>query len=160
MYSINYSHKGSFDVIENKMIINIQSVDYQNRKQPVTEVDLLIDTGAFITMLNKKTADANGYPIITVQGCAVSGFSQQGLLCDLRKIPVMIFCGFTINDVLIATPHDGNVTVSEVLGMNVLENFDIGFEQTKREIYLNKRTFFVSEKPKYKCGEVSLFIEK
>jgi len=39
MYNISYSHMGNFDVLENKMIINIQSVDYQNRKQPVTEVD-------------------------------------------------------------------------------------------------------------------------
>ena len=49
--------------------------------------------------------------------------------------------------------------VSEVLGMNVLENFDIGLEQTKGEIYLNKRASFVSEKPKYRSGAVSLLTE-
>ena len=38
-------------------------------------------------------------------------------------------------------------------------NFDIGLEQTKSEIYLNKRASFVSEKPKYKSGEISLFTE-
>ena len=159
MYNISYSHMGNFDILENKMIINIQSVDYQNRRQPITEVDLLIDTGAFITMMNKNTADTNGYPITDVKGCAISGFSQKDLLCDLRKISVVVFCGFTIKDVIIATPHYDNVMVSEVLGMNILENFDIGLEQTKGEIYLNKRAFFVSEKPKYKSGEVSLFTE-
>ena len=159
MYSISYSHMGKFKVAENKMIVHIQSVDYQNRKMPVNQHNLLIDTGAFITMLNKATAEERGYPIVDVKGCAISGFSQQGLLCDVRKIPVVIFCGFTIKDVLVATPHYDNVTVSEVLGMNVLENFDIGLEQAKGEIYLNKRAFFVSEKPKYKSGEISLLTE-
>jgi len=159
MYSISYSHMGNFDVAENKMIIGLQCVDYQNRKQPVTWLDLLIDTGAFITMINKKTADTNGYPIINIKGCVISGFSQKDLLCDLRKIPIIVFCGFTIKDVIVATPHHDNVMVSEVLGMNVLENFDIGLEQTKCEIYLNKRASFVSEKPKYKSGAVGLLTE-
>jgi hypothetical protein len=159
MYNIGYSHKGKVDSALNKLIVHIQSVDYQNRKLPVIQHDLLVDTGAFITMLNKKNAEKRGYPIIDVKGCAISGFSQQGLLCDLRKIPIIIFCGFTIKDVIIATPHDDNVVVSEVLGMNVLENFDIGLEQSRGEIYLNKRAFFVGDKPKYKSGEVSLFTE-
>ena len=155
MYNISYSHKGTVDAAQNKLIVHIQSVDYQNRSLPVIQHDLLIDTGAFITMLNKANAEERGYPIIDEKGCAISGFSQKGLLCDLRKIPVIIFCGFTIRDVIIATPHYDNVMVSEVLGMNVLENFDIGLEQTKGEIYLNKRASLVSEKPKYKSGAVS-----
>jgi len=159
MYNVRYSHKGNVDVAENKIITEIQSIDYRNRQRPVSRHDLLIDTGAFITMLNKVTAEERGYPIVDVKGCAISGFSQQGLLCDVRKIPVVIFCGFTIKDVFIATPHYDNVTVSEVLGMNVLENFDFGLSQTNDEIYLNKRAFFVSEKPKYKSGEISLFTE-
>jgi len=104
MYSVSYSHKGNVDVEDNKVIVEIQSIDYQNRKSPVGRHDLLIDTGVFITMMNKKTANRRGYPIVDVKGCAISGFSQQGLLCDLRKT-------------------------------------------------------FVSEKPKYKSGEISLFTE-
>jgi hypothetical protein len=150
---------GTFDIEENRMIIEVQSVDYKNRKLPVVQHDLLIDTGAFLTMVNKSTADENNYPIITPKGCAISGFSQQGLLCDLRKIPILIFCGFTIKDVIIATPHHDNVTVSEVLGMNVLENFDIGLNQSLCEIYLNKRASFISEKPRYQSGEISLLGE-
>ena len=160
MYNISYSHKGKVDATQNKLIVNIQSVDYQNRNLPVIQHDLLIDTGAFITILNKANAEERGYPIIDEKGCAISGFSQQGLLCDVRKIPVIIFCGFTIKDVIIATPHDDNVMVSEVLGMNVLENFDFGLSQTNDELYLNKRASFVSEKPKYKSGEVSLLADE
>ena len=159
MHNISYSNMGSLDIKENRMLIGVQCVDYQNRKQPITWLDLLIDTGAFITVINKKTADTNGYPITNARGCAISGFSQKNLLCDLRKIPVMVFCGFTIKDVVIATPHYDNIIVSEVLGMNVLENFTIDLEQTKCEIYLNKRASFVSEKPRYKSGAISLLTE-
>ena len=159
MNTVDYSHVGGFDVLENKMIIGLQSVDYKNKNQPIGQVDLLIDTGAFLTMLSKATAEENGYPITKPQGCRISGFSQKDLLCDLRKIPVVIFCGYTIKDVIVATPHDDNASVSEVLGMNVLENFDFGFNLSKREIYLNKREAFISEKPKYKSGEVELFSE-
>ena len=48
MYSVNYSHKESVDVAENKIITEIQSIDYRNRQRPVSRHDLLIDTGAFI----------------------------------------------------------------------------------------------------------------
>ena len=159
MNSVNYSHVGGFDMLENKMVISLRSVDYKNKNQPVGQADLLIDTGAFLTMMSKDTAEENGYPITKPQGCRISGFSQKELLCDLRKIPVVIFCGYTIKDVIVATPHHDNVSVSEVLGMNILENFDFGFNLNKREIYLNKRDSFISEKPKYKSGEVELFSE-
>ena len=131
----------------------------KKRKQPVSQHFLLIDTGAFITMLSKTSAEEEGYPIIEVKGCRISGFSQKELLCDLRKIPVVVFCGYTIKDVIVATPHYDNMEVSEVLGMNVLENFDFAVSLDNKEIYLNKRKTFVSEKPKYRSGEVSLFAE-
>ena len=159
MYNISYSHKGQVDTIQNKLIVHVQSVDYKNRNLPVVQHDLLIDTGAFITMLNKTSAEECGYPIIDERGCAISGFSQQGLLCDVRKIPIIIFCGFIIKDVIITTPHDDHVIVSEVLGMNVLENFDFGLSQTNDELYLNKRNFVVSEKPKYQSGAIGLLVE-
>jgi len=40
MNSVNYSHVGGFDILKNK-------------NQPVGQVDLLIDTGAFLTMMSK-----------------------------------------------------------------------------------------------------------
>jgi len=71
----------------------------------------------------------------------------------------MVFCGFLINDVLIATPHDDRVPVAEVLGMNILENFSFGLDFTKEEIYMNMRDYFLSQKPKYQCGNISVFQE-
>jgi len=160
MYNMSYSHKGAFVMRNNKMVILLYSVDYHNRNAPVREFNVFIDTGAFLTLLNKETADEFGYPIIEEKCCAISGFSEKGLLCDLRKIPALLFCGFTIRDVIIATPHHDDVHVSEVLGMNVLENFDIGLVQTCGELYLNLRAPFISEKPRYQSGEISLLTDE
>ena len=68
----------------------------------------------------------------------------------------MIFCGYEIKDVIIATPADDGVKVSEVLGMNILENFDFGFNLSRREIFLAKRDDFISDKPRYKSGDINL----
>jgi len=154
MNSVHYPNKGSFVINGNKMVISPISIDSSSR--PAKDLDLIIDTGAFITLINRTTAEVNGYKIIEEKSCHISGFSEKGLLCDLRIIPTMIFCGFEIKDVIIATPADGGVKVSEVLGMNILENFDFGFNLTKKEIYINKRTNFISDKPRYQSGEVNV----
>ncbi|MCL2169940.1 MAG: hypothetical protein FWB74_07940 [Defluviitaleaceae bacterium] len=57
---------------------------------------------------------------------------------------------------IIATPVDDGVRVSEVLGMNILENFDFGFGLSSREIFLAKRGDFISDKPRYKSGDINL----
>ncbi|MCL2387720.1 MAG: retroviral-like aspartic protease family protein [Defluviitaleaceae bacterium] len=152
-------HTGFFDFVDNRMVIDLHSIDSSDRKEPVKFLNLIIDTGAFMTLIRKGTAERNGYPIISERGCIISGFSEKGLVCDLRQIPSVVFCGYSIRDVIIATPHADKVKVSEVLGMNILENFDFGFNLTKQEIYLNKRGPFESIKPRYKSGEVSLFTD-
>ncbi|MDR2167492.1 MAG: hypothetical protein LBE35_06565, partial [Clostridiales bacterium] len=76
-----------------------------------------------------------------------------------RIIPVAVFCGFRIRDVIVATPHDDGVRITEVLGMNILENFDFGFSLSKSEIYLSINRGFASQKPKYSCGSISIFRE-
>ena len=122
-------------------------------------VELLVDTGAFITLMRKDAAEELGLKIKEERGCIIAGFSEKGLICDLREIPTVIFCGFEVNDMIIATPHNDEVKVTEVLGMNLLENFDFGFNLTQEKIYLSKRPPFVSNKPKYKSGEIRLFNE-
>jgi hypothetical protein len=70
-----------------------------------------------------------------------------------------VFCGFRIENVVVATPHHDGVAVTEVLGMNILENFDFGLSLAKSEIYLSPEADFASQKPKYSCGGISIFRE-
>jgi len=128
-------------------------------RTPVKTIDLLLDTGAFITLITKERAKKNGYKITEEKGCKIAGFSEKGLLCDLRIVPNAIFCGFVIKDVIFATPHEDNITITEVLGMNILENFDFGLNFSKEKIYANIREKFVSQKAKYQSGAVSLLAD-
>ena len=142
---------------ENKILVSLMTID--DSRVPVRQLSLLFDTGAFITLIRKDRAEINGYKIFEENACLISGVSEKGLSCDLRKIPSVVFCGHRIDDVIIATPHDEDVLVSEVVGMNILENFNIGLDLDKQEIYTTKRDSFTSLKPKYRSGNVSLLHE-
>jgi len=152
-----YSHTENIINVESKIIIGLITID--DTAIPAKQFDLLFDTGAFITLIRKDRALEHGYKIVEEKACAISGFSEKGLLCDLRRIPTAVFCGFRLDDILVATPHDDGVKVVEVLGMNIIENFDFGFSLSKNEIHLNVRRGFVSQKPKYQCGKVSVVNE-
>ncbi|MCL2169351.1 MAG: retroviral-like aspartic protease family protein [Defluviitaleaceae bacterium] len=159
MGTIKYSHEGDFELIENKLVAVLGSINASERNRPVQELPLIVDTGAFITLINKDTAENHGYKIDNNKTIIITGFSEKGMICDLRKIPALVFCGFVIQDVLIATPQSHEVKVPEVLGMNILENFNFAFDMDEHLIYLNKRGEFVSDKPHYKSGEVVLLEE-
>ena len=155
---IIYTHKGKIEVSESRIRIDLVTIDDTNT--PAKKSTLLFDTGAFITVIRKERAHTSGYKIIAEKACIISGFSEKGLVCDLRKIPTAVFCGFRLDDILVATPHDDGVRVSEVLGMNIIENFDFGVSLSKKEIYLNVRHDLISQKPRYQVGKVSLFCEE
>ena len=155
--SIEYSHKDRIQVTDNAIIYELIMID--NSRIPAKTMQIKLDTGAFITVLTKKRAEKNRYEIIDGDGCALRGFSEKGLICDLRIIPNVVFCGYLMKNVTIATPRDDNAIVTEVLGMNILENFNIGLNLDKGEIFANLRNDFVSQKPKYSCGEVGIFYE-
>jgi len=150
---IAYTHKGEIQFSESKIFVSFVTLDTSD--VPMKMFSLLLDTGAFITLIRKDRADQNGYQVFQENGCIIAGFSEKGLVCDLRKIPAVIFCGFRIDDVLVAAPHDDGISITEVLGMNILENFSFGLDFAKEEIYLNVRSEFESQKPKYRCGNVS-----
>lgn len=154
-FNIDYSHKDKIHVIGNKAHVSIVTID--DSRNPAKWIPLIFDTGAFITIINKDFANANGYQVYQPKACIIAGFSEKGMVCDLRKIPTVVFCGFRINNVLIATPHEDDVPVADVLGMNIIENFNVGLNFTEEEIYISIRDNFISQKPKYRCGDVSVF---
>ncbi|MCL2016641.1 MAG: hypothetical protein FWG68_10395 [Defluviitaleaceae bacterium] len=157
-YYSNYSHKGTFEIKENRILTRLITVD--KSRKPVKEINLQLDTGAFITTMTKDLAVEKGYKIVKEKGCAISGFSEKGLLCDLRVIPILIFCGIVVENALFATPHEDNTPIASVLGMNILENFNLGLNFDTREIMANIRGKFVSQKPKYQSGDVYLLDEE
>jgi hypothetical protein len=85
------------------------------------------------------------------------GIPDIGLMYDLRVIPIVVFAGFQIKDVVVATPTESDTNIDEVLGMNVLGRFHIGLDFEGGIIHLseNKTPQPVFD-AKYMCGEVSL----
>ena len=139
---------------DNKIIYSLYTVD--KSRSPVKRLDLILDTGAFITVLRKDRAELNNYPIIKEKGCIIAGFSEKGIVCDLRLIDKVVFCGFEVNKVIVATPHENSVPVSEVLGMNILENFKLTLDFDNGQLETSLRKTFVSRKPKYSSGEIHM----
>jgi len=164
--------------------------------------NMLIDTGAVLTSINKKVADVNGYPIIKHNEPILMGFNDFGrairslvnqgktdaeaksylaqfagrskdlleslknnhnitdigLVCDLRRISCVVFFDYIIEDVIIATPSDDDVIIAEVIGMNILEKFHIGFDFINSSLYLNDNISYDSQiNPDFRCGSVSLY---
>jgi hypothetical protein len=169
--------------------------DFTARKDPGI-LDIILDTGAYVTTLNYITAKENNYPITEIEYTALFGFNDKGiitrelarrgvkdierelsartakdlkkyleskgitdvgLMYDLRVIPIVVFAGFQIKDVVVATPTERETKINEVLGMNVLGRFHIGLDFEGGVIHLSE-----NETPqpvfdaKYVCGEVTL----
>lgn len=143
----------NMEITSNCIFVNLITIT--NTPAPVNDLLLHLDTGAFITLINKDRADEHGYKIFQEKSCAISGFSEKGLICDLRKIPTAIFGGYKLENVIIATPHDRTIKVAEVLGMNILENFNLHLNFDALQLSVNKRLPFTSQKPKYQCGAIS-----
>ncbi|MCL1885101.1 MAG: retropepsin-like domain-containing protein [Defluviitaleaceae bacterium] len=157
MFNVSYTNKDKLSISKNKIFVDLYIVN--DSRKPIEQLNIILDTGAFMTLLDKDAAISSGYEIIEERGCIISGFSEKGLVCDLRKIPTLVFAGFKIKDVIIATPHEDDIGAAEVLGMNILENFNFHIDIETEEIYLNKRGAFTSQKPRYACGEINLFFD-
>jgi len=154
MTAISYKYKIPLTIKDNQAFIDLYSVE--NSRTPMTRLPFMLDTGAFITTMTKENALKNNFKIDTPKALQIGGFGGGSILCDLRVIPTLVFCGYKMQNALIATPSHDNIAIKEVVGMNVLENFQIGLDFALCELYANNRGYFISQKPKYQCGEVSL----
>jgi hypothetical protein len=86
-----------------------------------------------------------------------NGLPDVGLVYDLRVIPLVVFCGYKIEDMIVATPTEDNTDITEVLGMNVLGRFDFGISLERKLICLSVNTgLYTPPDPMYACGSISL----
>ncbi|MDR0220116.1 MAG: hypothetical protein LBI54_01770 [Lachnospiraceae bacterium] len=82
--------------------------------------------------------------------------TDVGLVCDTRKVSLVMLSDFIVEDVIIATPRDDGVLITEVLGMNVLEKFHIGFDYSGNYLLLSERIDGRPlGNPEFRCGNVS-----
>jgi hypothetical protein len=161
-------------------------------------LNVVVDSGASITTLKKRTAVNNEYKIIKPKAIIIFGVNDQGIIArnlsekgistediisanthqdasktkqflidnglpdvglvyDLRIIPLAVLCGYKIENMVVATPNEDNIDITEVLGMNVLGRFDFGISLEKKKIYLSENAgTYVPPNPDYMCGSISL----
>ena len=84
------------------------------------------------------------------------GITDIGLVYDLRRIPTAVFCGYVVNDVIVASPNEDNAKITEILGMNVLGRFHTGLDFANKKIYLTLHDSYKCGNPKYTCGDITL----
>jgi clan AA aspartic protease (TIGR02281 family) len=96
-------------------------------------VPFIVDTGAFITVVSRKTAIAYGYDLLDKIPSAITGFSGSAQ-ADLVRIPALWVVGRLLTNVLALIPVDPSLS-SEVLGLNVLEYFCYYIDTTNDRIY-------------------------
>jgi predicted aspartyl protease len=85
-------------------------------------IDFVFDTGAFLTVITRKTAENFEFlDRFTVQkDVSLTGFSGQ-CLADIKEIPGFVIGGKKLVGVKVAVPHTD--TGVDLLGLNVLEHF-------------------------------------
>lgn len=100
-------------------------------------VDFVFDTGAYLTVLTKKTANYFGFDKIkpNATNIPLNGFAGSRCEGDLVEIPKMMLGGKMLEDVKVAIPYVD--TEDDILGLNVLEHFNYLIDSQNDKIYFS-----------------------
>jgi hypothetical protein len=198
VHVIEYQTNGSVEIDKlERPAVRLATFDGVQKATSLGVLNLVVDTGAYITVINKITAENGNYPIVAENALMLYGFFGKGiikrevvkkgkdvdstvgndfrlnplqaktilernglhnvgLLCDLRVIPAVAFCGFMLEDVVIATPVADDADITEVLGMNVLGYFQFGIDLDRKKIYLRKGDGgYEPSDSRFRCGKIT-----
>jgi hypothetical protein len=127
----------------NQYIVTMLEIN-PNPETPFTPIPFIFDTGAAYTMLNKNLAEFNGWHIFQT-GLELGSYVKDVklIICDLRKIPNLAFGVRQIFDLVVATPTDANIIVSNLLERSFINNFYFGINQDVSKIYFKERNIAV-----------------
>ena len=115
-------------------------------------ISFILDTGAFVTVINKRTAKRCKLDLlpVNVKDYQLGGFAGSTKV-DLVEVPQFIVGDRTITDVVVAIPQIE--TTQNILGLNVLEYFKYYIDTDEDYIYFQDSDTYKIEDI-YKCGEV------
>ena len=112
------------------------------------EIEFIFDTGAYLTIISKTTADNYGFGNLRTINASIPihGYAGQAR-AELVEIPGMSLGGRILRDVKVAIPHkdpeyigdNGQVEIKplNILGLNVLEHFNYFVSSTESMIYFS-----------------------
>jgi len=118
------------------------------------QVDFVFDTGAYLTVLTKYTAEQFGFDKVTpVQtDIPLTGFADSKCSGDLIEIPGMLIGGKILVDVRVAIPYID--TEDDILGLNVLEYYNYLIDSSNDKIYFSESITYKPPK-QLGCGKVT-----
>ena len=99
-----------------------------------TRINFILDTGAYITVISRKTAILCGFDKLQRIPAEIRGFTG-GAMADFVIIPSLRILNSLITDVPVLIPHDAE-SDHEVLGLNVLEYFNYYIDTENDMMYL------------------------
>jgi hypothetical protein len=152
---IVYRHKQELFFWRNHYYIFIPVVtDIKSRYSET--ISFILDTGAFLTVINRNTAIEQGIADFPVKhkNYPLGGF-VGGTTADLVEVPQMIIGDRTINDVIVAIPSIP--TTQNLLGLNVLEHFKYYVDTTDEHIYFADNNNYKIGKD-FRSGEIQAVI--
>jgi predicted aspartyl protease len=127
---------------------------YKNRDYSNRRTDFIFDTGAFITVITRNTAEKLGFIGLhtIIEDVPLSGF-MGGCLSDIKEIPGFLIGGRFLDGVKVAVPRES--TDTNILGLNVIEYFKYFVDTENDKIY-----FSVNPQPNipdpFRCGEIRI----
>lgn len=136
----NYDYKEwQFSEIEREDGHMVVDVAVYANDVNISKIDLVFDTGAYITVVSRETARKARLPLGMGIPAKLQGFSneQAPIAGELIEVPRIMLGKHFVYDVKVAVPLE-DIAVAEVLGENVLEYFNYTVDHEKDVIYFKK----------------------
>jgi clan AA aspartic protease (TIGR02281 family) len=115
--------------------ITVRAV-YVGSKVDGTDIDFILDTGAFMTVISRDIAREFGYDKLPKVSAKIKGYSGE-VPADFVRIPGLKVLEPLLIDVPVLIPHCSEHK-QNVPGLNVLEYFNYYIDTENDKLYLSK----------------------
>lgn len=116
-------------------------------------VNFILDTGAYLTVLSRRTAIRCGYDKLPSTVVTINGFGGSGEPADVVRIPGLKILDKFVTDVPVLIPHGKDLT-QEVLGLNVLEYFNYYVDTENTRLYMKLNPTPIPYDTMIACGKI------
>jgi hypothetical protein len=138
---------------EYSVIVSPQIWVETNKKKRFASCEMLLDTGAFMTTIDKRLADRNGYKRLKPDGIydrdTVKGIGGR-IPCEYTIIPNMMIDGIELGSIYACViDFADNFETSAILGFNFIREFKTTIDIMRSEALVN-----ITLEPKFDISDI------